>query len=738
MSAATEQQPELLLTNGPADLSPASHALRETVRLEATHYAERPILIAESFRASAGEPWREIRWARANQHLLANCPVRIRKGERLVGWHPNSRPDEETRARIDQAVQYLNTEAYWVGGSEGHMALDNPKILTLGLDGILAEIRERREGLDRLSPASPRPEVMYLAAETSLLALVAYVERYAALARELASVEPDAAWRTELELIGAMCEHLAHGPARSFREALQLAWFCYLGVALEASVSHHCFGLGRIDQYLLPYLTADRRAGTLDEDLVDELLDQAFIKCNEFAGNEMSAVIVGIGGHTPEGADGTNELSARALRASDRVRMYFPGVDIAWHKDMPAEFVRDACALLRNGNGQPSFFHDDAIIRGLMRVGLPYEHAVDHLPSTCTETSIQGRTNPWVAWPYMNLANCLLGALCGGIRPDDGERVGPATPLPESWEELLAAVDTHLQHTAEDAIAWGNRDQARAAETRPFPLLSCFIEGCLESGRNISHGGARYNFLQPEAVGVSNVVDSLAALKTLVFDEGRVTLAEFRRALADNWEGHEDLLAAVRRDCPKYGNDDPWVNDLFAWVTGRWCDHLEGHPNFFGGPVLPGFLGWTVWIGFGEQTAATPDGRHAGEPLANSLAPRSGVRLKGTPSTLLSAAGFDHSRGLGGTTFNIRFSRSALLEETGPERLRAIVETALGQLGIYMLQIEVTSAETMRAAQQDPASYADLLVRIGGYLVPFTLLPGNAQHEVIERAELGL
>ncbi len=738
MAALTEQQSETGLTNGPDDLSPGSRALRELVRVEAMYYAERVLLVAESFRASEGEPWREIRWARATEHLLAHCPIAIRRGERLVGWHPSSHPDEETRARIEEATQYLRSQYYWHGGSEGHMALDNPTILARGLDAILDEIRTRRAGLDLLSPESPEREVFYNTAETSLCAFQAFIERYATLAAELADEETDAAWASELREIAALCGRIAHEPAGSFREALQLAWFCYLGVAMEAGGGHHCFGLGRIDQYLLPYLEADRAAGALEEALVDELLDQAFIKCNEFAGNEMSAVIVGIGGRKADGADGTNELSARALRASDRVRMYFPGIDIAWHKDMPRAFVRDACALLRNGNGQPSFFHDEAIIRGLVRHGIPYEHAVDHLPSTCTETSIQGRSNPWVAWPYMNLAHALLAALTGGVRPDNGGQLGPETPLPTTWEELLHAVDEQLRATAHRAIEMSLRHQAMEARSRPFPLLSCFIEGCVERGVNISSGGATHNFLQPEAVGVSNVVDGLAALKVLCFDEGRFSVERFREALAANWEGHEDLLTAVSRDCPKYGNDDAWVNDLFTWVTSRWCDHLEPHRNYFGGPILPGFLGWTVWIDFGNDTPATPDGRRAGEPLANSLAPRSGVRLKGTASTLLSASGFEHARGLGGSTYNIRFARPALLEESGPERLQAIVETALGELGLYMLQIEVTGAETMRAAQEDPGSYEDLLVRIGGYLVPFTLLPRHAQEEVIGRAELGL
>jgi len=723
------------LTRGPQELSAWSRLLRESVRQEAAPFRRRALLVAESFRRTEAEPSREIRWAAATAHVLAACPIRIRRGERLVGWHPSSHPSAEEEPAIRRAHEYLHGQEVYVAASEGHMALDNPRILAVGLDGLLAELRGRRGAVDPADPSRPDKRVFYDAAETSLTALQGFIERYARLAGELAATEADPAWRAELEAIAGVCGQIAHAPARTFRQAVQLVWFCFLGVCMEAGESHHCFGPGRIDQYLLPFLQADRDAAALDDALVDDLLDQVLIKCNEFAGREMSAVIVGVGGRRGDGADATNELSCRLLRSSCRVRMYFPGIDIAWHGDMPEDFVLQACELLRNGNGQPSFFNDRLIIEGLQRYGLPWEHAVDHLPSTCTEMSIQGRCNPWVAWPYVNIPMALLGALFGGRRPDTGEPNGPATPLPRTCEDLLEAFDTHLAHAASEAVARGVADQALASRCRPFPLLSCFIEGCLESGRNISHGGATYNFLQPEAVGISNVVDSLAAIRTLVDRQGRFTLDDFRAAVAADWAGWEALHRAVLRDCPKYGNDDAWVSDLFAHVAGRWCDHIEGARNHYGGPVFPGFLGWVVWRSFGEETPATPDGRKARDPLANSIAPCSGVRVKGIPSALRSAAGWDHARGLGGVTFNLRFNGNSLAAPDGPGKLKAIIEVALESLGIYMLQVEVTSTETMRAAQERPEEYADLLVRIGGYLVPFTLLDAKAQEEVIQRAE---
>ena len=337
-----------------------------------------------------------------------------------------------------------------------------------------------------------------------------------------------------------------------------------------------------------------------------------------------------------------------------------------------------------------------------------------------------------------------------------------ATGLPTTFAELREAFFRELERDAHQAVADVLRWQWHASLYRHFPLLSCFIQDCLARGRDIAQGGCLYTFLQPEAVGMTNVVDGLAAIKVLVEREGesavrrtranrrrgsagaspspakkRYTLDDFRAAIRANFDGHAELRRAIVRDCPKHGQDVAWVNQLFADVTGGWCSFLEGHTSRYGGPVLPGFLGWTVWIQFGEQTPATPDGRLAGVPLANSLANATGVRIKGFPGLVLSATGLDHSRGLGGITFNVRFGANSLAAEGGVERLKGLIEAAF-DLGLYQVQVDLSSPDVLRDAQAHPEKHDDLLVRIGGYLVPFTLLPRHAQEDVMARTELEL
>ncbi len=758
---------------GPEGLSEWSRSLREDVLADANSFDERAIIMAESFRATEGEPRRQIRVAKAVAHLLEQMPVRIREGERLVGWHPSTHAGEALAAEIAEANRYLAREHWRTFVSEGHMAPDYRTACRQGLGGIMKRIDDAERALRADDPQTPAKQQFYEAARIALGGLQRLIERYAELAQEMADGASDPAWADDLR-------EIAQEPPRTFREASQLGWFMFMGCALENAPHHHCFGPGRLDQWLGRFWEAEQRAGTLDEALADDLLAQMLIKCNEFAGPQMSAVILVIGGRRSDGSDATNELSFRILELADRVQMYFPGIDISWHADIDREFMRRAIALLRNGSGQPSIFNSDQTTKGLVRHGVPFEHAVDHLPSTCTETSIMGRSNPHVAWPYVNLAMCLEYALFGSVHPEKGhaddfaadvglrlggppagwrERLttndtagpasrtspndsevslsGPSKRLPQTYAELRDAYLRMLRHAVDGAIIQCNRDLWLQSIHRPFPLLSCLIEGCIESGRNISDGGALYNFIQPEAVGPSNVVDSLAAVHTLVEERGEFTLDDFRAAIRDNFEGHDDLRRAIRRDCPKHGTDDALCNRLFGEVAGSWCDFIEGSRNYLGGPFFPGFLGWTVWIGYGERTPATPDGRLAGEPLANSIMSCTGVQTKGFPALVRSITDeFDQSRGLGGTTCNVRFQANVLETDEGAEALLGLTEAAL-DLGAYQLQVNLASTEQMRAAQADPEAHRDLFVRIGGYLVPFVLLSARAQEEVIAREELG-
>ncbi|MBI4550626.1 MAG: hypothetical protein HY710_00015, partial [Candidatus Latescibacteria bacterium] len=228
------------------DVAQATRQLRETVLREARPFHERTVLAAESFRQTEAEPFRILRAARATTHILEKMPVRIRPGELLVGWHPSTHPDEAMQRAIQEATDYLRTQNYWVSASEGHMAPDYETILWMGLGRIVKRIEGLTAALEPTAPDTPEKRAFYEAARTSLEALQGFIRRYADLARRMAEETDDDRWRQELSDIAHLCDHLATEPARTFREAIQLAWFVFLSVCLEAGVSHHCFGPGRI------------------------------------------------------------------------------------------------------------------------------------------------------------------------------------------------------------------------------------------------------------------------------------------------------------------------------------------------------------------------------------------------------------------------------------------------------------------------------------------------------------
>lgn len=715
-------------------LTAGTARLRERVRREAGPFLERPVLLAEAFRASEGEPWHNVRWAEATAHLLASCRLTILPEERLVGAYPSSTASPDFAA-IDAANDYLYSQNCGLVTPTGHIALDYPGVLAWGLDRVTADVRHKRRTVRLLDPRRPEKLAYYEAADIALTGLRNFIDRHARLATELAETESDPERRSELAEIARICAQVAHGPARTFREALQLSWFCLLATVLELGPSHESVSPGRADQYLWPCYAAEQSAGSLDEALVDDLLDQWLVKLNQFSHGRSRLMTVCVGGRRPDGVDASNELSFRLLRSSARTRMHMPGLALLWHAELPDELLLEGCRLLGNGNAQPAFFNHDLIIEGLQRHGVPFEHAVDHLPGGCGGTSIAGRSGTWVAEAAVNLPVSLLCAMFGGKDPRSGDVVGQATPVPKGWNALLDALDAQLAHAAHRAVAAGIEVQSLAARLRPLPLLSCFIQGCLQRGIDVSQGGALYNFLEPEAVGLANVVNSLAAIRSLVYDGRRCTLEELRQALSDNWNGHELLRESIRRTAPRFGRDDPQVNGLFAYVAGSWCDHLEGCRNYFGGPVLPGFLGWQAWTELGRETPATPDGRLDCEPFADNLGALCSLDGDEVEQLVLSASGLDLTRILGGIGASIRLPDGALRTPEGPVRLKGKILRAFAELDAFMLEVDLTAAAELRAARHEPDADQPVMIRVGGCAVPFGDLPPDAQDTIIARQE---
>ena len=710
--------------------------------------------------AQAVDKWHHLpavlRAARALEHLLGNMPIEVRPGELIVGAVPMSDPPAEKKAEIEEAGRILNqhnlglafanliteqervgldTLTYTAGAMTGHTAINNEKVLQRSLLGIKADVQNCLDAVSPVAPEAPEKRIFYQACLIALDAAVRFAERYAELAEQMARAEADAARASELREIARVCRKVPAHPAETFHEALQAVWMMHLLVAAETGWGHGCFCPGRTDQYCWPHLKRDLESGRLTREQAMELLECLFVKYGDYGATSSPQVMI-IGGQRADGSDASNELTYMCLEASRELRILHPSLALSYHKGTPERLLEAAADTLRAGCSYPFIFNDEVIVPGLTEVGVSREDAVGYVPCACVEISVGGRCNAWVASGYHNWGKMLELALHDGVDPATGRQVGPATGRFEqmrTFDELKEAVKRQIAHFVEIEVRSYNLLDKLMGDEFPVPLLSCVVEDCIEKGRHYFDGGARYNFIEPEAVGPANVADSLMAVKRLVFERKTLNRDDLLSALKENFAGREDLRQRLMHDAPKFGNDDDEVDGVLVEFVDFWCDEVRKHRNVRGGPYLPGFLCWIMHGVLGERVGALPDGRRAGEALSAHLGPSPGYDRKGPTAVIKSVSKNDLSRALGGVVLNLKFLPRQLEGESRGKFVK-LLRAAFGQ-GIFEVQITVVDSKTLRAAQREPGKYADLVVRVGGYSAYFTTLARNLQEEIIARTE---
>jgi formate C-acetyltransferase len=423
------------------------------------------------------------------------------------------------------------------------------------------------------------------------------------------------------------------------------------------------------------------------------------------------------------------------LEASRKLEILHPALALSYHTGTPDALLEQALATLRNGKGFPFIFNDEVIVPGLLDLGVTREDAVQYVPCACVEITVAGRTCPWVASGYHNWGKLMELALHDGIDPATGKQVGPRTgefTHMASFAELKAAVRAQIRHFVQLEVRSYNLLDKIMGEQFPKPLLSCVVEDCLEQGRDYFAGGARYNFIEPEAVGPANVADSLMAMKKLVFDEPVLDREELLLALSCNFEGFERLRQQLLHAAPKFGNDEEEVDRLLVELVDFWCTEVRQYTNYRGGPYLPGFLCWRMHGDLGRFVGALPDGRRAGEALAADLGPVQGRDRRGPTAVINSVAKTDLRRALGGVVLNLKFLPQQLQGEAGVRKFIDLLRTMFAQ-GIFEVQINLVDTAVLRDAQVHPERYQGLAVRVGGYSAYFTSLDKTLQDEVIAR-----
>ena len=619
---------------------------------------------------------------------------------------------------------FLLTEA----GGISHTAPDFEKLIKVGLNGLIAEARQRIADMDGpkgVDPEELRKRSFYKAVELTCQGVIEFARRYQKQALALAEAERDRVRKAELLEIARICGKVPAGPAETFHEALQGLWF--LEVALHQENYEQALCLGRLDQYLYPYYKHDLKKGVLTKDRAIELLGCLFVKLSEFVplfSDYLAPFFTGFpanpaitfGGLTPDGEDATNELTHAILDTREVLKTRHPNLHARIHQGSPEAYLQRAVEVIKSGGGMPAFFNDEVIVPALVNKGISEEDARDYVVIGCVEISVPRKTFGSTDAALMSLPICLDMALRDGYCPVMLKKIGVETGDPLSFrdmDDVVEAFRRQVSWVVDQMVIGLNALSLAHEELYPSPLLSALTEGCLDKGKDVTAGGAVYNFTGVQGVGTADVANSLAAIDRLVFAEKQVTMEQLLKALEDDFEGHEDLHRMVSR-VPKYGNDDELADRYAKIVAQIFCEGVARHRNTRGGVYLPGFLSMTTHEGFGKFVGALPSGRKAFQTFANGLSPCDGSDLKGPTACLKSIAKIDYSMAASGVSVNIKFSPVDLSGEEGTHILSALIRGYF-ELGGMHLQVNLVSRETLLDAQQNPQKYPDLMVRVSGY-----------------------
>jgi formate C-acetyltransferase len=710
-----------------------------------------------------------VRKARAIALKLSQMPPDLWDGQLFAG----SLTLESPRLHAEWAFPDYLTEAEAAAGAAkgltihsvfGHIVPDYPTLLSSGLRGIRARAEKN------VTQTRAADELAFLdSVIIAVDAVIDYAQRLAEHCDEEAGQHRDAGRAAELRQMAANLRQAPAGPAESFWQALQSVWLLHM--VFHATMNGNA--VGRLDQYAWPYLKADLEAGHLDASSASELVTSFCLKFNERAQTQeelragsrppqtppvtrtrhytssqlgtnrdrldatnhwLQNIIVG--GLTPTDHDGTNPLTYLLLESYQRNQMTNPLITLRVHRESPQDLVARTCEVLKAGGGMPALFNDDTIVPALEDIGIPTIDALDYTNDGCWEVIIPGRTD--FVFQRLSLMLCLEWALNRGVTRLTGVQEGLDTGDPSAFatfEQVWAAFLTQVDAMVGGVVAHVAETMNDRATVAPVPLLSALIDGAIESGRDLTAGGARYRTYGLLAESAAHAIDSLTAIKTVVFDKHQATMVELCEALAADFRGWGSLKTKLR-SAPKYGNDDDRADgvgrDVIAAFTEIAAKHANAHRAQLRFPCGVATFSW--YIGIGEGLGASPDGRKAGEPVSSNFSPALGRDGAGIPAAILSYSKMLHQRLPAGGPLDLRLARALVGGAEGTERMAGLVR-AFVETGGSMMTLTVVDTEELRAAQCEPENYESLRVRMGGWCAYFTMLSHEQQEHHIRRQE---
>ena len=676
----------------------------------------------------------------------------------------------------------------------GHVTVKYGEVLAIGFSGIKAKAQAELDKLCLADGDYQKKSRFLEAVMISCDAAIEYARRYARLALKEAEECTDPVRKRELLQIAQNCANVPEKGATGFYEACQSFWFVQQLLQIESS--GHSISPGRFDQYMYPYYQKDMESGKITREFAQELMDCIWVKLNDlnkcrdaasaegFAGYSLFQNLIA-GGQNEEGIDVTNDLSFMSIQASMHVFLPQPSLSVRVWNGTPHEFLIRAAELTRTGIGLPAYYNDEVIIPSLMSRGLTLQDARDYNIIGCVEPQKSGKTEGWHDAAFFNMCRPLELVFSNGM--DKGVRIGPATGNVEemtTFEQFYDAYKKQMDYAIQLLVNADNAIDMAHAERCPLPFLSSMVDDCMKVGKTVQEGGAVYNFTGPQGFGVANMADSLYSVKTLVYDEKKITMGELKEALATNFGkglGAEDVAAMTAKianelkeagktigekevaailntvvaaseapevkangerilklieEVPKFGNDISEVDAFARDVAYTYTEPLQNYKNPRGGSFQAGLYPVSANVPLGAQTGATPDGRLAYQPVADGVSPSAGKDVNGPTAAANSVSRLDHYIASNGTLFNQKFHPSALSGRNGLENFVGLIRSYFDQKGSHM-QFNVVSRETLLDAQRHPEQYKHLVVRVAGYSALFTTLSKSLQDDIIRRTEQG-
>lgn len=643
----------------------------------------------------------------------------------------------------------------WKTVALSHTILDYPRVLALGTKGIMAEIDKE---IGRSAEANATKHNTLWAMKLTLEGINAYARNLSAEADRLACLENDPARKKELIRLADICRRVPENPCTTLGEAINALWIVWVGVHMENTNAG--FSLGRLDQWLQPYFEADMATLTDEKEQhayirhAIELVGCFYMRCtdhlplipdigNYLFGGSSSDQAITLGGVTPEGEDAVNDMTYIFLKVTEMLSIRDPNVNARYSREKNSDtYLKRLCEVNLNTAATPSIHNDEAVMASLAEFNYPAEHLRDWSATGCVEPTLSGRHIGHTNCMMFNMVAALEMALNNGRHPlmrwDLGPKTGDiAAGHFQDFESFFEAFATQLRFLADQTCEYNNLLGQAHQAIRPTPYISALIQGPMQSGKDVTKGGALYNSSGVACIGLADITDSLMVIKKLVFEAKKASFGDLHRALCANFKNDPVLLAVIKNKVPLFGSGNKDALAMANRITRLAHDIFGAHANYRGGPYTAGFWSMSNHVAFGTLTGALPSGRLSGKAFTPGL----------TPEPHASRSILDNLRdvaGLDPTTMNNNIAFNVKVVPSPGDSHRQTVDTlysyakAYTDLGGMQMQLNVVSSDTLRDAMEHPENYHNLLVRISGYNAYFVTLNREMQLELIERAEFGM